>query len=261
MCTVVILRRPGHPWPLLLAANRDEMTSRPWLPPARHWPDRPQIVAGKDELAGGSWLGLNDAGVVAGVLNRVGSLGPESGKRSRGELVLEALDHLSASAAATRISLLDPEAFRSFNMVVADRKDAYWLRYLGPERAVDAAAPRIEIFELQPGLSMITAHDRNDPASPRIRLNLARFEAAVAPDPRSGQWRSWQKILGSTQVPPGEGPEAAMTIVTDRGFGTVAGSLIGLPGLPQSLRGRPPSPVWLFAGGRPDKVPYTPVKI
>ncbi len=88
MCTLVILRRPGHPWPLILAANRDEMTDRPWQPPGSHWPDRPEIVAGMDETAGGSWLGLNDHGVVAGVLNRVDSLGPEAGKRSRGELVV-----------------------------------------------------------------------------------------------------------------------------------------------------------------------------
>ena len=92
MCTVVILRRPWHRWPLILAANRDEMKHRPWRSPARHWPDHPNVVAGLDELAGGSWLGLNDDGVVAAVLNRVGSLGPTPGKRSRGELILRALD-------------------------------------------------------------------------------------------------------------------------------------------------------------------------
>ena len=41
MCTLVILRRPGHAWPLILGANRDEMKDRPWSPPGRHWPDRP----------------------------------------------------------------------------------------------------------------------------------------------------------------------------------------------------------------------------
>ena len=46
MCTLIILRRPGHSWPTLIAANRDEMVSRPWRPPARHWPDRPDTVAG-----------------------------------------------------------------------------------------------------------------------------------------------------------------------------------------------------------------------
>ena len=70
MCTAVILYRPGHPWPLVFAANRDEMASRPWLAPGRHWPDRPEVVAGLDREAGGSWLGINDDGVLAGVLNR-----------------------------------------------------------------------------------------------------------------------------------------------------------------------------------------------
>ncbi len=261
MCTVVILRRPGHPWPLVLAANRDEMTNRPWQPPARHWPDRPQIVAGKDDLAGGAWLGVNDSGVVAGVLNRANSLGPSAGKRSRGELVLEALDHTTASAAATRASLLDPDAFRSFNLVVADRKDAYWLRSASDEGGEEAGPARIEIFELQPGISMITAHDRNDPASARVRANLPLFEVADAPDPKTGKWRSWQKIMGSQRHPPADGPEAAMTIVTERGFETVSSSLIALPGLPQSLRGRPAKPVWLFAAGRPDTVPYKPVDL
>ena len=74
MCTVVILRRPGHAWPLLLAGNRDEMMDRPWDAPARHWPDRPDVVAGRDRLAGGTWLGLNDSGVVAILLNRRGTL-------------------------------------------------------------------------------------------------------------------------------------------------------------------------------------------
>ena len=34
MCTLVLLRRPAAEWPLLLAANRDELRSRPSLPPA-----------------------------------------------------------------------------------------------------------------------------------------------------------------------------------------------------------------------------------
>src|SRR6266581_9268973 len=107
MCTLVILRRPEHPWPIIIGAYRDEMIDRAALPPGRHWPDRPEIVAGLDRLAGGSWLGLNDWGVAAAVLNRHGSLGPAAGLRSRGELVLAALDHADAVAAAEALSDLD----------------------------------------------------------------------------------------------------------------------------------------------------------
>lgn len=260
MCTIVILRRPGHPWPLLVATNRDEIKDRPWRPPARHWPDRPQVVGGQDKTAGGSWLGVNDQGLVAGVLNRKGSLGPERGKLSRGELVLKALDHSDASAAATAISHEDPDKYRSFNLVVGDRKNAFWLRNLGkaPDspRISNQGPHAIEIFELGQGVSMITAHDRNDPLSPRIKANLPRFEAAQAPDPRTGAWGSWQEILASRDYAEADGPDAAMTVVTDFGFGTISSSLIALPGLPQSARERPSAPVWLFAPGPPDTTLY-----
>jgi hypothetical protein len=275
MCTLVILRRPGHPWPLILAANRDEMTDRPWLAPGRHWPDRPEVVAGRDETAGGSWLGLNDHGVVAGVLNRVDSLGPEPGKRSRGELVLEALDHADAATAANNLARLDPAAYRSFNLVIADNRDAFWLRSSGwpgnsgPGADGGAAgapaggrnAPRVEAFEIPAGTSMVTAHDRNDPASSRIQAYLPQFEAAGPPDPKAGDWASWAGLMKARTPGGSEDPYAAMTIVTSRGFGTVSSSLIALPGPPRTLRTRPNRPVWQFAPGRPDQVSYENVEI
>src|SRR5271167_1515312 len=69
MCTLVILRRPGHRWPVLIGANRDEMIDRPSKPPGRHWPDRPEVLAGLDVLAGGSCPGINDWGVAAAVVD------------------------------------------------------------------------------------------------------------------------------------------------------------------------------------------------
>ncbi len=254
MCTTVILRRPGHDWPVILAANRDEMTDRPWLAPGRHWPDRPEVVAGLDREAGGTWLGLNDHGLLAGILNRMGSLGPQAGKRSRGELVLEALDHAEAAEAARALAHLEPAAYRSFNLLVADAERAFWLRNLGEE-----GPGRVEVFELPPGLSMLTARDLNDETSPRIGGYLPRLRAAPPPDPEDGDWRAWQEILTSRRGEPADDPFAAMTIVTDQGFGTVSSSLIALPAAPRTLAARPRPPVWLFAPGRPDRESYQPV--
>src|SRR5256712_10677077 len=104
MCTLVIRRRREHAWPVIIGANRDEMIDRPAKPPGRHWPDRTEVVAGLDLLAGGSWLGLNDWGVAAAVLNRHGSLGPEAGLRSRGGPGLEGLDHADAGAGPPPVS-------------------------------------------------------------------------------------------------------------------------------------------------------------
>ena len=256
MCTLVVLRRPGHPWPLLMAANRDEMRERPWQAPGRHWPERPGILAGQDLQGGGTWLGLNDAGVVAAVLNRAGSLGPRKGKRSRGELVLAALEHGEASAGATALTRIEPSDYRSFNLVVADRRNAYWLRHRDEDPGPSESPRPIEAFELPAGLSMLTARDRNDSASPRIRAHLARFEAAAVPDPRKRTWGAWKRLLASRRFDPQDGPQGAMCVVTESGFETVSSSLLALPGPPQSARAKPARPVWLFAPGRPDQTPF-----
>ena len=172
MCTLVILRRPDHRWPVLIGANRDEMIDRPWEPPGRHWPDRPEVAAGLDKLAGGSWLGVNDWGVAAAVLNRHGSLGPAPGQRSRGELVLEALDHADAVAAAEALSHLDPTAYRTFNLIVADERDAFWLRHAG--------GARIDLHPIKEGLSMIAAGDLDDLGTRRLELALPAFRAWIS---------------------------------------------------------------------------------
>ena len=224
MCTLVMLRRPGHDWPLILAANRDEMIARPWLPPARHWPDRPEVVAGCDELAGGSWLGLNDFGVIAGVLNRHGSLGPAPGQRSRGELVLEALDHADARAAAGALSALEPKAYRTFNLIVADNRDAYWLRHADPSGSLP-----ISVTPIGAGLSMIAAGDLDDGATPRLKHYRPRFAAAAPPDPDRGDWSDWERLLLDEGAGAHDESARAMRFLTDRGFGTVSSALIALP--------------------------------
>ncbi len=224
MCTLVVLRRPGHDWPLVLGANRDEMIDRPWKAPGRHWPDRPEVVAGLDELAGGSWLGLNDHGVVAGILNRFGTLGPAPGQRSRGELVLEALDHADARDAAAAIAEINPRAYRPFNMIIADNRDAFWLRHTDASGGVPVTAQT-----LGPGLAMIAAGDLDETETPRLRHYRPRFAAAAAPDPGSRDWATWEALLGDGEATPEEGATAAMRFQTERGFATVSSALIALP--------------------------------
>ncbi|MBM3558529.1 MAG: NRDE family protein [Alphaproteobacteria bacterium] len=250
MCTLVLLRRPSEAWPLIVAANRDEMAGRLWRAPARHWPDRPEVVAGLDELAGGSWLGLNDHGVVAAVLNRTGSLGPAEGKRSRGELVLDALDHADAVDAAAAFMDLDASAWRSFNLVIADSRDAFWVRGLG--------AGRTQVTPVPEGVSMLASTDLSDTVHPRIARYLPRFRDLPAPDPGSGRWEAWIATLSAREHDPTE-PDSrnAMTVATDWGYGTVSSSLIAVPA-PESDDRRP---VWLFAAGRPDATEYTQLKL
>ena len=206
---MITLQRPGHAWPLLLAANRDERLDRAWDPPAAYWPDQPDVVAGRDlALGGGTWMGVNRAGLVATVLNRPGSLGPAPGKRSRGALPLLALQHASAAAAAKALTALDGTDYRSFNMVLADRTTVWFVRNRG------LGAPEAQL--MPPGLHMVTAHDPDDLSSPRVVRHLPRFAAAIAPEPPD--WHDWEHLLGDSAGPPG----AALTVPGFDGFGTVS---------------------------------------
>jgi hypothetical protein len=231
MCTFVILRRPDHAWPVVIGANRDEMMDRPWLPPGRHWPDREEIVAGQDVLAGGSWLGVNEHGVVAGILNRSHSLGPQAGRRSRGELVLEALDHADAHAAAAALRGIEPASYRPFNLVIADNRDGFWLRHADPTGTMP-----VEVTPLPPGISMRTSGDLDDLASPRIRDYRERFIAAQPPDPDGDDFAAWEALLGDGEGDRDAGPSSAMNFMTPSGFATLSSTLIALPAIGHPAR-------------------------
>ncbi|HEY2620547.1 MAG TPA: NRDE family protein [Acetobacteraceae bacterium] len=237
MCTVVLLIRPGHIWPVVIAANRDELLNRAWDPPAMHWPELPGVIAGRDRSGGGTWMGVNADGVVAAVLNRPGSLGPVAGKRSRGDLPLLALAHPRADRAAAAIDALDAGAWRSFNLVLADRSGASFVRGLGHGH------PQVQA--LAPGLHMVTAHDPDDLESPRVARHLPRFRSAAAPEP--GDWRSWQEIVADRSGEPGE----QINVVPRGGFGTVCASLVAIP--------QAGPVVWRFAAGPPHVAPFNPV--
>jgi hypothetical protein len=240
VCTVIISIGSSPAWPFLLAANRDEKLDRPSRPPACHWPDQPEVLGGLDELAGGTWLALNRAGVVAAVLNRLGSLGPAPGKRSRGELPLLALRHQTAASAAQDLTELNAGHWRSFNLIIGDRDGTYYLR--GTERG------RIHTQRMPDGVHIVTARDPNDFGSPRVARNLPRFRAAPPPDPPD--WSTWPALLAD-RTPP---MEAAINIMPFSGFGTVSSALV-------AIHATNPRPVFLTTETAPHESPFVPVRL
>ena len=114
MCTIALLLDAHPRFPLVVAANRDELFARPSTPPARLGPG---IAGGRDVEKGGTWLGVTRGGFFAGLTN----LRPEAplppAPRSRGEVVLEVLARGSAEAAAAWLTEQDPREFNGFNLL------------------------------------------------------------------------------------------------------------------------------------------------
>lgn len=101
MCLVLLALDTVPGYPVVLAANRDEQHARP-AEPLHWWPDRPDMAAGRDTRAGGTWLGVRRDGRYATVLNAPDGAAPAAAP-SRGDLVPAFLAAPEPAAAAARI--------------------------------------------------------------------------------------------------------------------------------------------------------------
>jgi uncharacterized protein with NRDE domain len=118
MCVVAVAINAHPRWRLVVAGNRDEYHARASAPLAR-WDDGSGIIAGRDLVSGGSWMGVSDAGRFAVVTNIRDADGPDPMKLSRGALVTEWL--------AEGREPESPAHFNPFNLIVTDRLEAAYL--------------------------------------------------------------------------------------------------------------------------------------
>lgn len=122
MCLVVFAWNTHPEYRLLLAANRDEFHGRP----ARElhwWPDAPEILAGRDLQAGGTWLAMHRDGRFATVTNYRERQRKPAGLRSRGELVTGFV--AGEGDPGTYIEAVNGEQYGGFSLLAADG-DALW---------------------------------------------------------------------------------------------------------------------------------------
>ncbi|MBD8577666.1 NRDE family protein [Pseudomonas syringae] len=137
MCLIVFAWRPGHSQPLIVAANRDEFYARPTQALAQ-WPDAPQVYAGRDLEAGGTWLGVTRNGRFAALTN-IRQPGQTQGLRSRGELVAGFLTGEQSPEAYMAEVADRAHEYTGFNLLVGDPGALYYLgsRQPAPQRLKD----------------------------------------------------------------------------------------------------------------------------
>ncbi|MDM7858696.1 NRDE family protein [Thiopseudomonas acetoxidans] len=123
MCLIVFAWVPDSAQPLLMLANRDEMHARATAPLAQ-WSDYPQIYAGRDLLAGGSWLGVAPQGRFAALTNIRALEGVLP--RSRGELVSNYLAGHEPPAAYMHRVAQQAAQFNGFNLLVGDSRQLWF---------------------------------------------------------------------------------------------------------------------------------------
>ena len=120
MCLILVAWQVHPDVPLAVAANRDEFHARP-AARAAFWDDRPDILAGRDLQAGGTWMGISRAGRFAAVTNYRGGTEPGAA-HSRGSLVTQYLGGTEIPRLAERKT-----AYSGFNLLAADGRSLWWL--------------------------------------------------------------------------------------------------------------------------------------
>ncbi len=232
MCLLALRLRTVPGVPLVLAANRDESLARAFDPPRAH-PGPVPFLAPGDREAGGTWIGLNAAGLAVALTNRP-SREPPGGRRSRGLLVLDAL------RAATLDRLRDAldrhlrgqrAIYDNFHLLAASAEGGFVVR---------THDGWTEVTDLDGGDHFLTNEDELD--EPRIAAVAAGAGAdpAAEADRLAGILRSHDPVL----------PGGRAVCRHGEGRGTVSSSILALP--EEGIRGA----LFRFAAGPPCTAPF-----
>jgi uncharacterized protein with NRDE domain len=166
MCLILVVWRRHPQYPCLIAANRDEFHSRA-AEPAQWWHDRPQILAGRDLVAGGTWLGITRTGRFAALTNYRSPQDRRTDVPSRGNLVTDALE--SQGTALDDLGGLQRvgPGYNGFNLIFSD----------GQRLAVHESVPRAGRV-LAPGIYGLSNHVLDTPW-PKVERAKARLQALL----------------------------------------------------------------------------------
>lgn len=143
MCTVVFDWKPNSKSPLIVGANRDEHLNRP----STGFEFRGSIFLCPRDVGGGTWIGVNSAGVFAAITNRNDGV-HQPNKSSRGKLVWKILEDFSnAKEALDTIKQYNPEDYNGFRLIAIDQNYAGIL-------SCDSQA--LSLLNCEPGLHTVT---------------------------------------------------------------------------------------------------------
>ncbi|MBI1994910.1 MAG: NRDE family protein [Deltaproteobacteria bacterium] len=222
MCTLALYFKSFEGYPLVVAANRDEHYDRPSAPPTLLNAD-PAILAGRDLRAGGTWLGVNEHGLLAGILNRRtnGEPEPGPGTRSRGLLCLDILALKTAAEACGFLQTLG-EVYQPFTLLCADADEA-WSAY--------NRGGQIKTHSLGPGLHVFSSATESDASSDKRDRAYVRF-AGLAEDLRTDRavgadgFLRLRETLGDHTLGDGSSDPRDAICMHGESAGTVSSSIV-----------------------------------
>jgi uncharacterized protein with NRDE domain len=125
MCLILFAYKVHPKYKLMVAANRDEFYQRPTAP-VHFWEDDPEILAGRDLEKLGTWMGVTKSGRFAALTNYRDPKEVTQGKRSRGELVANALQYKGDIKEYMQSLVRNNDTYPGYNLLAGDRDELYY---------------------------------------------------------------------------------------------------------------------------------------
>jgi uncharacterized protein with NRDE domain len=240
MCLILVAWQTHSEYPLIVAANRDEFYARRTRP-ASWWGQAVSLLAGRDEEAGGTWLGINRRGRFAVVTNVRAPNERNPHATSRGLLVLSALQTSQPMREWMDDCASRAHSFNGFNLIVAEPV-AVGSRGTGSELVYLSNRLDDGVHRLQPGIYGMSNAFLDTPW-PKVTRSVTAFACQIAQRvctdsllrlmadrevagelelPSTGIPRDWERALSAIQIRANGYGTRATTILTVRRDGLVA---------------------------------------
>ncbi|MFA5903922.1 MAG: NRDE family protein [Desulfobacula sp.] len=185
MCLIVFGYKVSEEYPLVLAANRDELYRRPTLP-MHFWKSHPDILAGQDLEQGGTWFGIHKSGMFAALTNYRNPAAINPHAPSRGEIIIDFLNSKKSPEEFIHDFRSNARSYNGFNLIFGNADHLFWFSNVTDD-----------IKSITPGIHGISNRFLNTPW-PKVESGKKALEKSMTTAPTPGHIFSFLK---DTSVP------------------------------------------------------------
>tara|TARA_R110000868_G_scaffold259361_5_gene517252 strand:+ start:493 stop:1266 length:774 start_codon:yes stop_codon:yes gene_type:complete len=209
MCLITFAFKAHPTYKLILAANRDEFYARP-TQKAQFWVDEkhPEILAGKDLEANGTWMGVNKSGKWGALTNYRDPSWVRESPPSRGELVLDFLKNKKLPENHLHQVKENGSTYNGFNLLLGNS-----------ERLFHFSNINNSITEINPGIHGVSNALIN---TSWPKLNQAKEDLAkVIADPNFKNEELFQLLKNEHKPPEDQLPNTGIPVEWEKAISSV----------------------------------------
>ena len=207
MCLIVFANNFHKDYKLIFAANRDEFYNRP-TEAAHLWNNYPELLAGQDLQAGGTWMGITKSGRFAAITNYRDMKNIKENAPSRGNLTL---DFLTSDISPEKYFAEIKNEFKNyngFNLIFGDADDLFYISNI-----------QSQLKKIEPGIHGLS-NAFLDTKWPKVDKSKQRLEKSISDNQISEE--GLMKILDDKSFAEDENlPETGVGIELERVLSSV----------------------------------------